>query len=110
MSSRLVVAAAVLAVAASLLLGLYLRGRSDGARGEAGRTAAELAVGRTQALEVRGERAAAERRAEVEALGTRIGLALHRIGALTAEAGALWLREADGTLVPSGRPGYDHFG
>lgn len=54
--------------------------------------------------------AAAERRAEVEALGTRIGLALHRIGALTAEAGALWLREADGTLVPSGRPGYDHFG
>ena len=54
--------------------------------------------------------APASRRADVEALAGRLGLALHRIGTLTPEPGALWLREADGRLVPGTRSGYDHFG
>ena len=54
--------------------------------------------------------APAARRAEVEALAVRLGLALHRIGELTAEAGELRLHEADGTLVRGARTGYDHFG
>lgn len=53
--------------------------------------------------------APAARRAEVDALSARLGLALHRIGELTAEHGTLWLREPDGRLVPGSRSGYDHF-
>ncbi len=52
----------------------------------------------------------AARRAEVEALAARLGLALHRIGELSAEPGQLWLREPDGTLVRATPAGYDHFG
>ena len=54
--------------------------------------------------------APAARRADVEALAGQLGLALHRIGELGAEPGTLWLREADGRLVPGTRSGYDHFG
>lgn len=54
--------------------------------------------------------APAARRADVEALSARLGLALHRIGELGAEPGTLWLREPDGRLVPGTRSGYDHFG
>lgn len=53
--------------------------------------------------------APASRRAKVEALSARLGLALHRIGELTREPGTLWLRERDGRLVPGTRSGYDHF-
>ena len=53
--------------------------------------------------------APAARRAEVDALSARLGLALHRIGELTAERDTLWLRERDGRLVPGTRSGYDHF-
>ena len=54
--------------------------------------------------------APAARRADVEVLAGQLGLALHRIGELGAEPGTLWLREADGRLVPGTRSGYDHFG
>ncbi|MDX9884101.1 thiamine-phosphate kinase [Thauera sp.] len=54
--------------------------------------------------------APAARRADVEALSASLGLKLHRIGELTAEAGELWLRQRDGRLVPATRSGYDHFG
>ena len=52
----------------------------------------------------------AARRADVEALAGQLGLALHRIGALTSEPATLWLRQGDGRLVPGTRSGYDHFG
>lgn len=54
--------------------------------------------------------APAARRTELHTLAAELGLALHRIGALTDDPGALWLREADGRLVPGARSGYDHFG
>lgn len=54
--------------------------------------------------------APAARRADVAALARDLGLALHRIGELTAEPRALWLRARDGRLVPGTRSGYDHFG
>ena len=54
--------------------------------------------------------APAARRADVVAISASLGLALHRIGELGAEPGTLWLREADGRLVPGTRSGYDHFG
>lgn len=54
--------------------------------------------------------AAPERRAEIAALSGRLGIALHRIGALTADRGRVLLREADGTLATPTAYGYDHFG
>ncbi|HRP65310.1 MAG TPA: thiamine-phosphate kinase [Thauera sp.] len=54
--------------------------------------------------------APAARRAELQVLSAQLGLALHRIGELTAEPGALWLRERDGRLVRGTPAGYDHFG
>lgn len=49
-------------------------------------------------------------RPAIEALGGRLGLALTRIGVITAGArGALALRIADGSSVPLGKRGYDHF-
>lgn len=54
--------------------------------------------------------APAAKRGEVHALSAGLGLALHRIGELTAEPGVLWLREGDGRLVRGTRSGYDHFG
>ena len=54
--------------------------------------------------------AAAERRAEINALPHRLGLPLSRIGTITDQpAGTLHLREADGTLSQPARRGYDHF-
>lgn len=43
------------------------------------------------------------------ALGRRLQLPLHRIGALDAEREALTLCEADGRCRPAARRGYDHF-
>ncbi|MFU2486982.1 thiamine-phosphate kinase [Thauera sp. WH-1] len=54
--------------------------------------------------------APAAKRAEVQTLSAQLGLALHRIGELTSEPGALWLREDGGRLVRSTPSGYDHFG
>ena len=54
--------------------------------------------------------APAARRADVVAISASLGLALHRIGALTSEPATLWLRQRDGRLVPGTRSGYDHFG
>lgn len=54
--------------------------------------------------------APAAARSRIEDLGRRLALPLHRIGTLTAAAGGLWLREADGTLAAATRTGYDHFG
>lgn len=54
--------------------------------------------------------APAARRADVDAISASLGLALHRIGALTSEPATLWLRQRDGRLVPGTRSGYDHFG
>ena len=54
--------------------------------------------------------APAARRADVDAISTSLGLALHRIGTLTPEPATLWLRQRDGRLVPGTRSGYDHFG
>ena len=54
--------------------------------------------------------APAARRADVDAISASLGLALHRIGALTSEPATLWLRQGDGRLVPGTRSGYDHFG
>ncbi|MFP5400584.1 MAG: thiamine-phosphate kinase [Gammaproteobacteria bacterium] len=54
--------------------------------------------------------APAARRADVERVSRELGIALHRIGTLTAEPGVLQLRERDGRLVPAARTGYDHFG
>ena len=54
--------------------------------------------------------APAARRADVVAISASLGLALHRIGALTPEPATLWLRQGDGRLVPGTRSGYDHFG
>ena len=54
--------------------------------------------------------APAARRADVDAISTSLGLALHRIGTLTPEPATLWLRQGDGRLVPGTRSGYDHFG
>src|SRR5574340_1579962 len=52
----------------------------------------------------------ASRRAEVEALSARLGLALSRIGATrSGPAGALQLRDAGGRAMPVARRGYDHF-
>ena len=46
---------------------------------------------------------------EIESLSARFGLALHRIGHLTAERSVLLLREADGGLAAPPAYGYDHF-
>ncbi|MGD9871254.1 MAG: thiamine-phosphate kinase [Thauera sp.] len=54
--------------------------------------------------------APAARRDAVADIGTRLGLALHRIGTLTDSPGALRLRTRDGELVPATCSGYDHFG
>ena len=48
-------------------------------------------------------------RSEIESLSARFGLALHRIGHLTAERSVLLLREADGGLAAPPAYGYDHF-
>lgn len=48
-------------------------------------------------------------RGTIAAIGNRLGLALHRIGSLSDNAGELWLREADGRLLASTPRGYDHF-
>ena len=54
--------------------------------------------------------AAAERRAQIDALSHRLGLPLTRVGQITDEpAGTLNLREPDGTLSRPARRGYDHF-
>lgn len=54
--------------------------------------------------------AEARRREEIGALAGRLHLPLARIGQIDAEpAGALSLREADGTLTVPARRGYDHF-
>jgi len=49
------------------------------------------------------------RRAKITALGPSLGLALHRIGEITEQAGTLLLREAAGRLSPVASAGYDHF-
>jgi thiamine-monophosphate kinase len=54
--------------------------------------------------------AAAERRDEIDQLARRLALPLTRIGNIADEpAGALHLREADGSLSVPARRGYDHF-
>ena len=53
---------------------------------------------------------AVDQRSRGPALAGQLGLALHRIGALTSEPATLWLRQGDGRLVPGTRSGYDHFG
>ena len=54
--------------------------------------------------------APAERRAELAALSASLNLPLHRIGRLTATAGRLQLRHANGQLDDLAVRGYDHFG
>lgn len=49
------------------------------------------------------------RRADIEALGQRLALPLHRIGRITPPTQGLSLREADGSIVPLARDGFDHF-
>lgn len=49
-------------------------------------------------------------RAAILAAGARLQLPVHRIGTLTATAGELWLREADGRMQRAPAAGYDHFG
>lgn len=49
------------------------------------------------------------RRADIEALGDSLGLKIHRVGQITAEAGALVLRDRTGLLAPMAAAGYDHF-
>ena len=48
-------------------------------------------------------------RATLGALGARLGVALHRIGFITAQAGEIMLHEADGQHVSLAAAGYDHF-
>ena len=48
-------------------------------------------------------------RATLGALGARLGVALHRIGFITAQAGEIMLHEADGQRVSLAAAGYDHF-
>ena len=48
-------------------------------------------------------------RTELGALAARLGVALHRIGFITAQPGEIMLREADGHSVSLAAKGYDHF-
>lgn len=49
------------------------------------------------------------RRDDVADLGLKLGLALHRIGRITEQAGTLRLCDAQGRLCPVVAGGYDHF-
>lgn len=53
--------------------------------------------------------APASMRASVDALSSRLGLPLHRIGRITARTGECLLRTADGQSRAVDKAGYDHF-
>ena len=53
--------------------------------------------------------AAPSTRTELGALADQLGLALHRIGFITAQRGEIMLCEADGHSVSLAAAGYDHF-
>ena len=48
-------------------------------------------------------------RTQLDALASRLGLPLHRIGHITPQPGQSLLRTADGTCTTLAAVGYDHF-